>query len=159
MDSVLIPLTRGLFARVDLADADRVRAVGKWTANRGKCAFYAVNRKGSSATYLHRFLLSAEADQYVDHINQDTLDCRRSNLRLASQRQNNGNRRKSAGCTSEFKGVSQRGTRWQARIRTPDKQVHLGSFATAEQAARAYDVAALEHFGEFALINFARKAA
>ena len=117
-----------------------------------------VNGKGRSRTmYLHRMLLNAEPGVTVDHINGNTLDNRRSNLRIASRSQQNMNRGVPSNNTSGFKGVSwyKRYQRWAAFIHLPDrKQRHLGYFDTAEEAARRYDAEAMIIFGEFANLNF-----
>jgi hypothetical protein len=95
----------------------------------------------------------------VDHWNRDTLDDRRSNLRICLRGQNNTNSRKRsrpAGTSSRFKGVSwrkQKG-RWVAKIRKNDSHYFLGYFDSEEDAARAYDAAARRIFGEFARTNF-----
>jgi hypothetical protein len=100
----------------------------------------------------------------VDHINQDKLDNRRENLRLASRSDNEANKRKrrtQAGgkTTSSYKGVTRMNDRprnkpWRSTITFDKKQRALGTYADEIEAARAYDRAALEQFGEFAHINF-----
>ena len=91
----------------------------------------------------------------VDHINRDKLDNRRSNLRLVTHTQNCVNASLRVTNTSGFKGVNfYRGKYWRAYIRVNYRHISLGFFPTAEAAARAYDEAAREHFGEFAFLNF-----
>ena len=98
----------------------------------------------------------------VDHINRDPFDCRKENLRIATQRQNSQNRtkaqRNSRGreCSSVYKGVSWRGKYdcWQSIIVVDGKRHFLGHFAAEIDAAQAYDAAAHRFFGEFAAVNF-----
>jgi hypothetical protein len=99
---------------------------------------------------LHRLIMGAKRGELVDHINGDTLDNRRSNLRFATKAENSRNARIKGG-SSRFKGVSFNG--WAAHIRVDGKLKHLGRFATEEEAARAYNEAAIRHFGEFARLN------
>lgn len=82
----------------------------------------------------------------VDHVNRDGLDNRAANLRQATSRQNKANRivKNPAG----FRGVTPNGNRWVAQC-----WGYLGSFATAREAAMAFDVAAIEKYGEFAKTN------
>jgi hypothetical protein len=112
--------------------------------------------RSSGFIYLHTFLTGWPL---VDHANGNGLDNRRSNLRLATGTQNNANRRLASNSTSGFKGVNlyKRTGRWRAHIAIHRQQKHLGYFRTAEEAARAYDIAALALFGEFALINFPKE--
>jgi hypothetical protein len=97
----------------------------------------------------------------VDHVDGDKLNNRRRNLRIATPRQNMHNQVRPLR-KRPYKGIyrSSTGTPWTAQISIPrkgsgaGKTIALGRFETAEEAARAYDAAALEHFGEFAALNF-----
>lgn len=92
----------------------------------------------------------------VDHENHNRCDNRRCNLRVCTQSQNMANQRKRVGASSKYKGVHwcKKDKRWRAQIRVNYKTLYLGQFEKELDAAAAYDVAALTHFGEFALPNF-----
>jgi hypothetical protein len=153
--SVEIPLTRGLVAVVDAEDVERVLAAGKWQALVGDHTTYAqrnVYEQGQRRTVLlHTFLTGWPR---VDHRDGNGLNNRRSNLRPATARQNMQNRRIQSNNTSGYKGVGRQWNRWRATIQIDGRQVHLGTFGDPADAARAYDAAAREHFGEFARLNF-----
>ena len=102
---------------------------------------------------LGRILLNGEL---AEHENCITLDNRRFNLRVASGSQNQANRPASKRSTSGYKGVSwyRNRDKWQASIQKNGKKTNLGYFSDKVEAARAYDKAALEMFGEFARLNF-----
>lgn len=91
----------------------------------------------------------------VDHINRNRLDNRKANLRSVTQGQNSMNRSKSSRKTSGYKGVCWHKStqKWRARIRLNGCLKHLGHFDDIIEAAKAYDKAASEHFGEFAVLN------
>lgn len=103
---------------------------------------------------LSRLIAQPERHLVVDHINGDPLDNRRGNLRICTVQQNNWNRKRRPNGSSSFKGVSAVGGRFTAHIAPNGKMIYLGSFETEEEAARAYDKAAREHYGEFACLNF-----
>src|SRR5215471_18439256 len=88
----------------------------------------------------------------IDHRNKNPADNRIANLRDSSRAQNarNTNRRNRR---SGFKGVARHGGKWRARIAVDGKQIELGIFSTAEEAAAAYDDAARLYYGEFARTN------
>lgn len=113
-------------------------------------------RIGGRCILIHNFILGIVG---VDHKNGDRLDNRRSNMRPATSRQNNCNRKKSAGKSSIYKGVCawdrhKNGSAWRASIRLDGNLTHLGYFRSELDAARAYDSAAIKLFGEFARPNF-----
>ena len=103
---------------------------------------------------LHRDVLGVAKGIQVDHINRDGLDNRRSNLRAATGHQNQGNRAVRFDSATQYKGVTWDAdrARWKAVIRGR----RIGRFASKEDAARAYNDAALKEFGEFALLNVIR---
>lgn len=150
-----IPVKNAGFAKVDAADFELV-ASRKW---------YAVTRRG--ITYaecctpvqqmMHRLVMGdAPKGMVVDHINGDPLDNRRVNLRFCTQSENSKNRVGVSSNPSGFKGVSWKSGcgKWRARLMVNRQELALGLFDRAEDAARAYDAAAKEHFGEFAKLNF-----
>lgn len=104
-------------------------------------------------TPLHRLIMDAPSGMVVDHINGDTLDNRRQNLRLATHQQNCFNQPLKSCNTSGYKGVSRnnkRGKPWRARIRINGKETLLGTFDTPEEAHAVYCIAAAIHHGKFA---------
>lgn len=153
-----IPLTQGYVAVVDDEDYEAVSAFKWHTAKRGQ-RIYAVRNicraAGGGTQYLHR-LLMPEADE-VDHVDGDGRNNLRDNLRAVNRQQNlRGFQKKRLRTTSKFRGVCRCSwsTKWQAQIKVSGNQIHLGCFSFATDAARAYDAAAREHFGEFACPNF-----
>lgn len=155
-----VPLTRGLVA---LIDKDDIVAVGwdNWHASVSGGRSYAVRRapRGSKSRviYMHRVIANAPEGITVDHINGDTLDNRRCNLRLCSHAENVRNRSKSrTRQSSKYLGVyfDKARQKWRACIRLGGKPTHLGSFSDERAAAKAYDAAALAHHGQFARLNF-----
>lgn len=97
----------------------------------------------------------------IDHINHNTLDNRKENLRLCSVNENNYNRKINKNNNSGYKGVHlARYNRknkiyiyYRAKIQTDNIEVSLGLFKTAKDAAIAYNEAAKKYHGEFAYLN------
>ncbi len=147
-----IPLSQGLFARVD--DEDYLKlSKGKWWISKCGGRVYAYGSiDGLRKISMHRYLLE-ETDRRVDvdHWDGDTLNNQRCNLRRATRTLNNANSKPNKHNTSGFKGVrfdSQRGL-WSARIMTK----FLGRFDIIEDAARAYNDEARKLWGDFAWLN------
>lgn len=154
----------GRVARVDEADYDLVMQ-HRWhvteragTATRRQVGPYAIANapviNGHGGTLLMHCLIMGIKG--IDHIDHDTLNNRRSNLRPATKTQNAGNRRPRLAVSSAYKGVSwfSPARRWQAEIQKDKQRRHLGYFLSELDAAYAYDAAARELFGEFAYPNF-----
>lgn len=148
-----IALTGGRFALVDEADFASVSArPWSYVKSRSGCE-YAVSRVGGDNALLHRVITGAPPDVEIDHVNRDGLDNRRTNLRVATCRQNMTN--KLARNRTGYKGVRYDPRRgYYASIRIEGVRTHLGVWKTAEEAARAYDMAARQHHGAFGRYNF-----
>jgi len=112
--------------------------------------------KRRSTLQIHRLIVDVPQGLVVDHKNHNGLDNRKSNLRVCTPAENARNRRLAKKTASGYKGVRRNGSDncWQARIRIGKKLRNIGCFATAEEAALAYDAKALELFGEYAHLNF-----
>jgi len=147
-----IELSQNRVALVDDSDLEWLSA-WKWCFD-GR---YAVRRekKSGNKLYMHRQILRISHGEITDHINQKSLDNRRCNLRVVTTAQNGMNRSNSRNHSSCYKGVHLETWtgRWRAQIKAGNKNIRLGRFDSEIEAARAYDRAALEHFGEFASLN------
>lgn len=153
----LIALTQGQNAIVDVADFDWLSEFNwraQWCQN--TCSFYArrdTKFRGQNLCMAAQ-ILECGKGEFPDHINHDTLDHRRENLRKATHSQNCSNRRTRTDNTSGYRGVWRHNKRWQTEVVKEGVSVFCGTFSTAEEAARAYDEAAKKHHGEFAQLNF-----
>lgn len=151
----------GMFAKCDWEDWPRV--MGYWwrlSTERGSTRYAQAHDSHDTLkrkrVAMHRMILSARDGDVVDHINGDGLDNRRSNLRIVTIQQNAFNQKHHGG-SSRHKGVSYRadsGT-WRAYITKDGKRRYLGTFASEDDAARAYNNEAERLFGEHAKLNAA----
>jgi hypothetical protein len=154
-DVVRIPLTQGFTTVVDAADWPRV-APYTWCINgRTKWQYAVTGSRTGHLLFLHRLLLNAPAHLQVDHHDLDTLNNRRTNLRLVTPAENHANQRH-FGTSSRFRGVIWHRGKWRARIVACGQPFYLGRFADEEEAARAVDAALLRAWGPFARLNFPR---
>jgi len=151
-----IPLTKGMVAIVDDEDYEGLIRY-KWGAfhrRTGNCwyAFTKINRKN---VFMHNLILGSLPHQDIDHVDLNGLHNTRDNLRPGSRSQNMANRGSTVANTSGYKGVWKKniGRPWEAGIKVNYRTVYLGTFDTPQEAAAAYDKAAIHHFGEFALTN------
>lgn len=152
----------GLFALIDEEDDFFVGAY-HWNVVADGLTFYAVRtwqegRRSERITHtvrMHRQIMEPPPHLVVDHIDGNGLNNTRANLRICTDGENLGNRRVSPKNTSTFTGVTYlaRTDRWKATI-MDGRYIHLGWYATAEEAALAYDTAALRLRGAFARLNF-----
>ena len=123
-----------------------------WNVYRG----YAFSSMGSSGSKsLHKWVaLQANLDGEIDHKDRNKLNNQTNNLRLATHSQNTTNVIQASGEYSKYRGVTWYCGKYQAQISVNKKKKYLGRFVNQLEAAKAYDKAAFEHFGEFAILNF-----
>jgi hypothetical protein len=149
-----IILTQGQVAIVDDEDYEYLNQ-WKWYAkyNKNIKNYYAaraeylgrINGKYNQKTiFMHRVIMNPPKGKVVDHVNHDTLDNRRSNLRIVYRRQNDQNKKNKK--TSNYPGVSwhKATKKWTAQIVINKKKKYLGIFADEREAAKAYENACRE---------------
>lgn len=114
--------------------------------------YYVYRRESGKNIYMHRFILAAPPSLEVDHINLNTLDNTRNNLRLATRSENSRNKPIQKNNTSGYKGVSfsKRKNKWESRIWLNRKTIHLGFYDTPDAAYAARLAATEYYYGEFA---------
>lgn len=150
----LLELTQGMWMIVDSDDLPRLRK-RFWNASKNKSGKYYCVSNGTAAqsrVSAHRYIMRAQDGHEVDHRNGNTFDNRKSNLRVATKKQNNCNVDITVRNTSGFKGVSycKRTGRYRAQIRVEGRNRSLGYRDTPEEAAELYAEAAMKYHGEFA---------
>jgi hypothetical protein len=148
----------GLFLTVSDRCAEQAAAAGPWwlaTGHNGK-RYAKAYVPGSPQRGRNRHILAHQfitGRRYIDHRDGDGLNCADDNLRPYERGQNGANQGPRNG--RRFKGVYRNASgSWRAAITVARRQRNLGSYADPEDAARAYDAAALEAWGEFARLNF-----
>lgn len=152
---------RGYNVKLDDEDVPMVKSY-VWhldsSVKRGKVYFFRVEQyykedgtRGSHRWMLHRMIMSTPVELVTDHIDGDTLNCQKSNMRICTQAENNKNMRGPKTNTSGFKGVSwHKGhKRWRADINVNCHQKSLGLFDTPEEAYKAYCEAKKKYHGEY----------
>lgn len=155
-----IVLSQGKVASVDDDDFEYL-SQWKWHARKGKNTFYAArntSRKNPPkiVVLMHRAILNLKnTTDIADHIDRNGLNNCKSNLRIATGTQNNANATSAKNSTSKYLGVYWYKTRnkWKSEITKNRKNICLGYFPTEEDAAFAYNQAAIIYHGEFANLN------
>jgi len=148
---------------IDDEDYDKIKGYTWSIALRGRLSktFYISGYKHKSGRnayrpFLHRLIMDCPDGFCVDHINGNALDNRKQNLRICTQQQNSFNSNKQNIKTSSvYKGVTfdKARNKYQAQIKINYKHKIIGRYETEDQAAIAYNIAALENFGEYAKLN------
>lgn len=176
-ETVILKSTRGKEILISRNDFETVR---KWywgiasSDSGGECLQvreYVIRRIGKTRPadpkfgrniMLHRFIMDAPRDVVVDHINHDTLDNRRENLRLCTTAENGWNLRPFLNKhtkTSRYKGVALRKERshcrckWLVHVAKNGSNKRIGTFKEEYDAAQIYNFVAAELYGEFACLN------
>lgn len=151
-----IPLTQGKVAIVDDEDYDEL-SKHKWGyLNVGYASRYSHGGRAlQAAVYMHVVIMGKVEGLEIDHVNGNKLDNRRENLRHLTHSQNMQNSIVKGG-SSQYKGVcwDRSRSKWLASIYVYKKHVMLGRFTDEKDAARAYNIAALREYGEFARTNY-----
>jgi len=155
----------GFEVMVDDEDAPMVLSK-KWHIN-----WYALKNRGlhyflnnthidgkSVSKSLHRTIMGCVCNdgKVVDHIDGNTLNCTKENMRICSHTGNMRNQTLHKNNKTGYKGVSRRtnGKRFTTYIRVGGKTINCGTFSNAEDAAKRYDECAIKYFGEFSRLNF-----
>lgn len=145
-----IPLTKGKYAMIDAEDISKIENF-EWHCSYG----YAVNKSGKQAIRMHNLIIESKEGMIIDHINGVRSDNRKANLRLCNYTENSINSIMKSNNTSGFKGVhyDKQSGKWRVEIKVNKTKKYIGGFAKKEEAAKAYDEAALKYHGEFAKTN------
>jgi hypothetical protein len=117
---------------------------------------YAQSYISGKTIFMHQLLLPCSSRNLtIDHKDGNGLNNQKNNLRLATNQQQQANRKKGSNFSSVYKGVSWRKdtSKWVAGIKINQKRIILGQFSNEIRAAKAYNEAALKYFGEFAKLN------
>lgn len=156
----VIPLSSGNHCLVDIGDMYKLASYNWYEKKeRRRKTNYVIAwfPKLQAKTLMHRFILDAKQGEQVDHKDHDGLNNQRSNIRVCTHAENLRNQKKmrckkAAPFESKYKGVSWHniGKKWRARLNNK----HLGLFKLEIDAAKAWDAAAKQEYGEFGLFNF-----
>jgi hypothetical protein len=153
----IIPLTQCKETIVDDDDFEELSKYkwfydGRYVARHN----HSSNLKERFVIRMHVMIMKTPPGMETDHINGDGLDNRKENLRVCTRFQNSHNSKIKSCSTTGYKGVFFKGgtCEWGAKIRVGDRRIYLGWYKDIQDAARAYDIAALAYHGQFARLNF-----
>ena len=143
------------YSKIDIEDIEKV-CTHKWCMSRKREKPYVHSRFTDGVIQLHRFLLNISKDKnnklVVDHINGDTLDNRKCNLRICTNQQNTMNSMIGKNNTSGITGVywDKSRSKWEVEIMLNRKKIHLGRYGNKEDAIKARKLGEEKYFGEYA---------
>lgn len=153
-----IKLTQGKYALVDDTDFEKLNQY-KWCVSkkRNKKNWYVIRNSkminGKRYTILiHRVIMNCPKNKMIDHIDGNSLNNQKKNLRIATNSQNCKNREKNRNNTSGYKGVfwHKKSNKWITDIGVNGKKIHLGLFENPLEAYKAYCEACIKYHGKFA---------
>jgi len=149
--------------KIDDQDSDLLLG-NAWQYSKSHSKFYV--RRGVKINgkrigqYLHRLVMEKIIgrpllkEEHIDHIDSNSLNNTRQNLRIVSAQDNNKNKQKIKIKSSKYKGVRKRGnSKFSAQIDVNKNRIHLGYFTDEDEAAKAYNQAAIKYFGTYARLN------
>jgi hypothetical protein len=138
---------------LDKEDLDKVAETGTWRVvpNRNLYVVCTIYTKPLYTLFLHKYILGNPQGKCVDHINLNTHDNRKKNLRICTSSQNICNQKRRIDNKSGYKGVCYKSDRnkWRAEIGINKKRIHLGYFNTPEEAYKAYCEASKKYNKEY----------
>lgn len=143
---------------IDDDDFDKIKDFS-WCVNetrKGGNIYATARLKGNRKNIrMHRILIDIPEGKIIDHINGNTLDNRKSNLRTCNYSENLMNCKKRGKVTSKYKGVyyDKINKRWSCSIKLNKKDIWIGRFKTEDEAGLAYNEKAIHYFKEFARLN------
>ena len=144
-----IPLTQGRVALVDEEDYAFL-SQWNWYAIGQKNYPYVIRRSEGKTIHMHRLIMNTPRGFVVDHLDHNTLNNQKANLRNCTQAQNTQNMN-----LSKYQGVSwnKNEKKYTSKIGFNRKLIHLGYYTDPREAALAYNKAAIKYFGEEAKLN------
>lgn len=145
-----IQLTQNKYTLVDDEDYDYLNQFN-WYAHKSKNYWSAIRMSKRKIIIMHRVIMNCPDDKLVDHINHNSLDNRKENLRICNRKENARNSRLSKRNTSGIKGVSWNSDikKWVSSIRINGKNTVLGRFKSLKSAKNAYEKVGLKYHKEF----------
>jgi len=151
MKTILIENNNKIKVLVDDEDYEELISYSWYLNNSG----YASAKIGGKFVLMHRLIMKANPGQEIDHINNNKLDNRKTNLHFCTRSQNLAKRNRPPHNSSGYKGVSYccQTNKYRAYIQYKGKHIAIGRFLTAVEAAKAYNKKAVELYGEYSSIN------
>lgn len=152
-------LLRGKYGdgKVALVDDDDYEYLSKfkwWLSPQGYVRRVGLKSSGEEKSVLmHREIVKCPDGLFVDHINHNTIDNRKRNLRICTPKENSRNKNKESDSKNTHKGVKYKNDNYEASIVVDGTYIFIGSFTNEIAAANAYNYHAIMYFGEFACLN------